>query len=108
LTPKKKVKHSLDLRNKVVAVVKLLPKLKPNFEEILGSKEAESFDSTLPHDFKFPFAIVYVSNKQLNLMLMWAQNQQSQKEWIDAFGFITVEQSPYFMKNWSIDQQIEA
>lgn len=96
LTPKKKVKHSLDLRNKVVAVVKLLPKLKPNYGAILGAKVAESFDSTLPHDFKFPFAVVYVSNKQLNLMLMWAQNQQSQKEWIDAFAFVTVDSSPYF------------
>ncbi len=106
LSPQKKVKHNIDLRNKVVATKSLQSKVKSNYVEILG-KNGANFDTTLPHDFKFPFALIYVSDKQLCVMLLWAQSAQSRKEWMDGFNFIKVENCPLYQTHNPIENQFE-
>jgi len=71
----RKVKHTLNLRNRVVALVKMRPRLKPdyltNFKAF--AQKVKGRDLNLPHDYKFPFAVIYEDQDKLAVLLLWAQ-----------------------------------
>ena len=79
MTPDCKIKHAIDLRNKVLAVTALIPKLNPAIKVVLRQYKVKE-DFMLPHDFKMPFAVIYEDNykgaAKLGVMILWAQTDK--------------------------------
>ena len=75
MTPDGKVKHNIDLRNKVLAVRALHPKLNTACKVILRQYNVKD-DFMLPHDFKLPFAVIYEDTNykasNIGVMILWA------------------------------------
>ena len=40
---------------------------------------------TLPYDYRWPFAVIYLEKNEFKIMLLWADCEKSRKDWIDAF-----------------------
>ena len=61
LSPSKKVKHNIDLRNKIIHVARLEYKFKANYQEEHKEMLAKykMNELTLPHDMRCPFAVLY-------------------------------------------------
>ena len=45
----------------------------------------------LPHDYKFPFAVMYKDGGKMEMMLLWAQSEENRKDWVQAFRYIEVK-----------------
>lgn len=55
-------------------------------------------ESMFPHDFKFPFAIVYkeesLGDIEFKVMLFWSDSIKNLNDWCDAFEYIKIKYEP--------------
>ena len=75
LGPKKNVAKEYDLRNRVIGVSVLKSKLKA--DHMLTMEKFNMKNVELPHDHKFPFAVIYKMNKDYEILLLWADTLKS-------------------------------
>lgn len=61
----------------------------------------------MPHDYRFPFAVVYQESEKvtkLSVMVLWAHTEKIRKQWLEAFKYIVMEESPLLIKDVPIPQ----
>ena len=51
-------------------------------------------DFVLPHDFKFPLAILYLEKTEVKVMILWADSDRNRQDWADAFEYIKIDYNP--------------